>query len=299
VSYFVVAWVVGHEELLFRRLKTFGVLVALAFFVYYASAFGEWGIHKEDTSLPVQFGMVATLLFVKAAVEKHPSWIAPSAVIFTASFLLFMRHILLTFFFASALALGILTVSRLRKVFFYGVAALILLPSVFPFGAQYVLDVLEKDFHTVYELMPEGTHDTRTLMDRNVELFTSGVLLLQHPAFGTGMGSDFGWTRPDVDDPEYAYVQKHFVDNGWAYIAVKMGGFGILAFGWVLIGILRCLSRESLTISISLLAILLITMWSEPVCFQFTMSPIAGALAGLLYAKKHPPPLSPPVALLG
>lgn len=96
------------------------------------------------------------------------------------------------------------------------------------------------------------------------------------------MGNEFSWTS-DLGDRDQA-----FVDNGWAYLAVKMGFLGILAFGWLLASTLRCMSKESLPISITLLAILSIAMFSEPVCFQFTMSPIAGGLAGLLYAKKHP-----------
>jgi len=292
VLYFVIARAAGDEELLFRRLKTFGVLVALAFFVYYASVFSEWGFHKEDTSLPIQMGMLATLLFVKGLVEKRLSWIAPSGVLFLASFLLFFRNILLTFCFAVALALAMGSASRIRRLVCFGVAGLILLPSIFPFGAQYVLEVVQKDLPMVYELLPEGTHDTRTLRDRTIELSTSVAVLLQYPVLGIGMGSDFGWYRDDVvnPSPEYAFVEKAYVDNGWAYVMVKMGGAGILAFGWVLISMLRCMSKQSLAISISLLAILMIAMFSEPVCFQFTMSPIAGALAGILYARKHPLP---------
>lgn len=281
VLYFAIAHAAGNEEVLFRRLRTFGVLIALAFIVYYISVFHDWGFHKEDTSLPIQMGMLATLLFVKGWLERRPAWLVSSGALFIASFLLFFRNILLTFCFAAALTLAIRSTSRIRKFICFGVAGLILLPSVLPFSAEYVLNVVEEKAPGLYELLPEGTQDTKTLMDRSIQLVTSTAVLAQSPVLGGGMGTEFTWSS-DLGNRDQA-----FVDNGWAYLMVKMGCAGILAFGWLLITTLRCMSRESLAISISLLAILMITMFSEPVCFQFTMSPIAGALAGLLYAKKH------------
>jgi len=281
VLYFVIAGVAGDEELLFRRLKTFGILIAVAFFVYYASVFNEWGFHKEDTSLPIQMGVFATLLCVKGLIEKRLSWITSSGVLFIASFLLFFRNILLTFFFAATLALAMQSTSRMRRLFCFAVAALILLPSVFPSGAQFAADLLEEKAPRLYNLLPEGTRDAKTLMDRNIQFVAGAALLLQSPVLGGGMGAELTWSSALGDRDE------KFVDNGWAYLMVKMGCAGILTFGWLLITILRCMSRESLTFSISLLAILMIAMFSQPICFQFTMSPIAGALAGILYVRKH------------
>jgi hypothetical protein len=282
VLYFVIACAVGDEELLFLRLRTFGVLVSFAFFVYYASVFSEWGFHKEDTSLPIQMGVFAALLFVRGVLEKRLFWIAPSGVLFIASFLLFFRNILLTFLFAAALAFAVGSASRIRKLFFLGVAALILLPSIFPLGAQYVLDMLEKNAPRMYEVLPEGTSSAATLMSRNLQLVLGAAAILKSPVFGEGMGAELAW-----EDPARGSVEQAYVDNGWAYVMIKMGIAGVIAFGWLLFTMLRCMSRQSSTISISLLAILLIAMFSEPFCFQFTTSPIAGALAGMLYARKH------------
>lgn len=286
VLYFAIANSVGDEELLFRRLKTFGPLVAFTFFVYYASVFYEWGFHKEDTSLPIQLGMLAALLFVKTVAEKRLAWLTSSMALFAASFLLFFRNILLTFCFAAALAIALQTKRRILKIACFVAAALILVPSVLPFGAQYALNLVEEKAPGLYDILPEGTHDTKTLVDRSIQLAASVALLAQSPVLGAGMGNEFTWTS-DLGDRDQA-----FVDNGWAYLMVKMGCAGILVFGWLLVATLRCMSRESLAISITLLAILLIAMFSEPVCFQFTMSPIAGGLAGLLYAGRHPSPLA-------
>jgi hypothetical protein len=280
--YFVIAWAIGDERLLFRRLRTYGVLIAFAFIVYYISVFAEWGFHKEDTSLPIQMGMVAALFFAKGWFDKKLGWLAPSAILLLASFLLFFRNILLTFCFAAALAMAMQSSSRIWRALCFGVATLILLPSVLPFGAQYALNIVEDKAPELYDMLPEGTHDTKTLTDRSIQLAASAALLLQSPVLGQGMGNEFRWTS-DLGDRDQA-----FVDNGWAYLAVKMGFLGILAFGWLLVSTLRCMSKQSLPISITLLAILSIAMFSEPVCFQFTMSPIAGGLAGLLYAGKHP-----------
>jgi hypothetical protein len=284
VLYFVIARTAGDEDLLFRRLKTFGLLLALAFFVYYASVFSEFGFHKEDTSVTSLMGIIAAFLFVKGLVERRTSWLASSVVVFGASLLFFFRHVFLYFSFAVVLALAMRSASRIRRVFWFGVAALILLPSVFPTGAQFVLDTLQDKAPAIVEFLPDstGTKDAKTLLDRSMQLGAGAAMVMQSPVFGGGMGAILSWSGELGDRVQL------FVDDGWAYLIVKMGCAGVLAFGWLLISILRCMSRRSLAISITLLAILMIAMFSEPFCFQFTTSPIAGALAGMLYARKHP-----------
>jgi hypothetical protein len=281
VWYFAIANAAGDEELVFRRVKTFGVMVAFAFFVYYVTAFPQWGFHKEDTSLPIQMGILATLLFVKGVVERRASWILPSGMLVAASFLLFFRNILLTFCFGAALAVAMSTTSRTRRLVCFIVAGLILLPSVLPFGAQYVLDVLADKVPGVYDILPEGTQSSATLMDRSIQIGAAGLVLLRSPILGGGMGTEVSW------DSELGSRDERYLDNGWAYLMAKMGAAGILSFGWLLFIVARCMSRQTLAISISLTAILTIVMFSEPAPFQFTMSPIVGALAGLMYARKH------------
>jgi hypothetical protein len=293
VLYFVIAYAAGDEELLFRRMKAFGGLMALALFVYYASVFSQFGFHKEDTSITTQFGLVASFLFVKGLMERRTSWLGASTLVFGASLLFFMRHVLLDFLFAAAVALAIRSAKRIQRVIYFSVAALILLPSIFPFGAQLVLDQLEK-VPEAMALLPTGTAGIGSLVSRNLELVNAAATLLKSPMLGAGMGSQLAW-----DDPALGSVEQAYVDNGWAYVMLKMGCLGILAFGWLLFTILRCISRESLSVSIPLLAILMIAMFSEPICFQFTTSPIAGALAGTLYASKHPVSRSGRLAVAG
>jgi hypothetical protein len=143
------------------------------------------------------------------------------------------------------------------------------------------MDTIEEKAPNVYDALPEGTTNATTLMSRTVELGLGAAAILKSPLLGEGMGSDLAW-----DDPARGSIDQAFVDNGWAYVMIKMGGLGVITFGWLVFMILRCMSRQSSAISISLFAILAITMFSEPVCFQYTMSPIVGALAGILYARK-------------
>jgi len=285
VFYFVIARAAGDEELLFRRLKTIVPLVVFALFVYYVSVFSRFGFHKEDTSLTSQLGLVATFLFVKGVIERRSSWLVPSVVILAASILFFFRHVFLGFLFAMALALGLQRTSRAGRLLCYGVAVLILLPSMFPSGAQYVVDTVEEKAPEIFGLLPEatGTKNAASMVVRYAQLGSAAAALIQSPVFGYGMGSNLSWF-----DPDEKYMEQPFVDNAWAYLIVKMGFAGILTFCWLLVTLLRCMSRRSLPISICLLTIFLIGMFSEPLCFQFTTSPIAGALGGMLYAKKYP-----------
>jgi len=130
-------------------------------------------------------------------------------------------------------------------------------------------------------MLPGGTRDVTSLMDRNLQLLAALDILQHSPLLGDGFGNELAW-----DSPVYGAFAQAYVDNGWAYIAAKMGGLGLIAFGWVLFTVLRCVSRDSLPISVSLLAIVLVAQFSEPAFFQFTTSPLCGALAGLLYARR-------------
>src|SRR6266513_2517495 len=94
--------------------------------------------------------------------------------------------------------------------FCFAVAALILLPSVFPSGAQFAADLLEEKAPRLYNLLPEGTRDAKTLMDRNIQFVAGAALLLQSPVLGGGMGAELMLSSALGDRDE------KFVDNGWA-----------------------------------------------------------------------------------
>ncbi len=97
-----------------------------------------------------------------------------------------------------------------------------------------------------------------------------------------GLGGEIEWESPFLGLRQIAYV-----DDGWAYLLQKMGLLGAVAFLYFLITMLRSISRNSLALSACLLAVALVTMFSEPVFFHFTTAPFMGTFAGLLLANKE------------
>jgi hypothetical protein len=280
VLYFAMAYRAGDERLFLRRLRTFGVLCAAGFFVYYAAIFSQYGFHKEITTLATLEGVVAILCVVTGLVERRLSWIASGLFLFCVPLLLFWRHVILAFVFAVSLAVAVKASSKSLKFICYSAAIFVLLPSMFPSGAAIVLEKL-MNTPTIENFLPEGTRDVTSLEDRAIELGLSLDTLRAHPVFGSGLGSEFTWEGVTQGATARAYVE-----NGWAYVAVKMGGMGLLAFSLFLFTTMRCLSKNSLAISVAFLTFVGVILFSEPALFQFTTSPLAGALAGLLYARR-------------
>ena len=66
VAYFVLARQCGNEGTFLQKAKKYGVLCALAFFVYYASVFNEYGFHKEVTVVGMQAGILSILFAARA-----------------------------------------------------------------------------------------------------------------------------------------------------------------------------------------------------------------------------------------
>jgi hypothetical protein len=279
VLYFAIGLLVADERLFLRRMRTFGLLCAAGFFVYYAAVFSEYGLHKEMTSIGTLEGVIAILCVVTGLVEKRLSWIASGMVLFCVPLILFWRHMILAFVFGIVLALAMKTSVRKWKVLFYATAFLVALPTVLPEGAGIVLEKL-MGIPAIERILPEGTRDVSSLADRTIELVGSVETLQAHPVFGDGIGSEFAWDRAWGEKNIQAYI-----DNGWAFVAIKMGGVGLLAFGWFLFTILRGISKNSLAISVAFLTFVIVILFSEEALFQFTTSPMAGVLAGLLVAR--------------
>src|SRR6266478_5762077 len=169
VLYFAIASRVGDERLFLHRLRTYGLLCAAGFFVYYAAVFGEYGFHKEVTSLGMQVGTVAVLCLLTGISENCASWIASGFVLLGVPLLLFSRHLVLTFVFAAALVLGVKASTKKSKLLFYAAAALVWMPSVFPEGAEIILDKA-MDSPAIEKMLPPGARDVTSLVDRNLEL---------------------------------------------------------------------------------------------------------------------------------
>jgi disulfide bond formation protein DsbB len=281
VAYFAIAYHMGDEELFLRRLRTFGLLCAAGFFVYYAATFSELGFHKEITALGTLEGAAGILCFIKGLTEKRRGWMVSALVLLAVPFLLFERRMLVAIAVAAALAFAIKASSRKARCFYGGVAVLGILSGTLISGARLLLEGIES-LPGIEEVLPSGGADVTSLTDRTIQLGMGVETLRRSPAFGEGFGAELTWEATNTHE----IVQQAYIDNGWAYLAVKMGGLGILAFGWFLVATFRCMSRESLALSACLLSMVLVTMFSEPVFFNFNTSCLLGAMAGLLCARK-------------
>jgi len=64
---------------------------------------------------------------------------------------------------------------------------------------------------------------------------------------------------------------------------------GLATFAWFAFNMLRRVPLSSTALSAVFLTVLLLVMFAEPVCFQFTTSPLIGAITGLMYFQTRNP----------
>jgi hypothetical protein len=275
-AYFVFAREYADEALFLRRTRRYGAFLAFVFLAYYAAVFSEYGIHKEITSVGTQAGIFAILL---AAQGGGKSW-AVAGILFLVPLLLVWRHLIVAFPLALVVFWAITAKSRLQRWVCTALACGLLVASLVPPVVGIILDAAVGNA-TVDQLLPVGARDSSSIVDRGEQLVEAGITAEASPLFGSGMGSSFEWTSVWRGDWEQAYV-----DNGWAYLLTKMGFVGLLSFLWFAAGLIRRMGAAASGLSACLLTLLLFVMWSEPVFFQFTTSPFAGVLAGLLWARK-------------
>jgi hypothetical protein len=281
IIYFGIALNAGNKELLLRRMQTFGVLLALCFFIYYAAVFGTYGLHKEMGYNGTQACLLAIVLFITGLERRRPWWVCGGLALALVPVLLLQRGDVLTFLIALPIALTLQLRSVKLKLLCYPVILLFSLPAVFPPAAQYVGERLGT-LPVIGDIVPLGAQDSGTLIDRTVQLAAAVTTVQTHPWLGAGLGSYLGF-----ESVALGYEETGFVDSGWGYLLQKMGLLGVAAFAWFLVTILRRVSRETLALSACLLATALVRMFSQPVFLHFTTAPFVGTFAGLLYANRH------------
>jgi hypothetical protein len=281
IIYFAIALHTGDEELLLRRIRTFGVLSAFCFFAYYIAVFGKYGFHKEIGFNGTQAGLLAIVLFIAGAERRKLSWILGGMALALVPALLFMRGDVLTFLAALPMALAIKLKSKKLRILCWVISAVVALPAIFPPAAQMAIDQISK-LPGMERFIPPGIQDSDTLFERVVQLGAAIATVQAHPFLGAGIGSDI-----EFDSPTMGARQVAFVDSGWAYLLQKMGLVGAGAFLWFLVTMLGSLSRKSIALSACLLSVTFVAFFSQPIFFHFTMTPFVGTFAGLLFAAKH------------
>jgi hypothetical protein len=281
VVYFGIGLHSGSEELLLRRIRTFGVLIAFCFLIYYVAVFGEYGFHKEVGFNATEACLLAIVLFISGTERKKPAWVVGGTALLLVPALLFMRGAVLTFLMALPIALAIKLRSIKLRILCWSAVAIVALPAIYPPVAQTVIDQISR-FPGAEKIVPPGIEMADTLLDRVVQLDAAVTTVQAHPWLGAGLGSDI-----EFESAINGSQQVAFVDSGWAYLLQKMGLVGAAAFLWFLFTTLRSIRRESIALSACLLSTTIVTLFSQPVFFHFTTSPFIGAFAGLLLAKKN------------
>jgi len=280
VIYFGIALHVGSQSLFIRRIGTFGTLCALMFVVYFLAVFGEYGFHREMTTVGTQASLLATVLFFTGLQRKKSFYVLAAIILLCVPALIFQRGAVLTFL--AALPLGAAIKLRTMKLRFLACLAFlfIALPAVVPGMADKVGEALETT-PVIGSILPPGSLVSDTLLDRGLQLVAAVGTVQAHPWLGAGLGTYIEW-----DSPTLGLRQVPYIENGWAYLLQKMGLLGAAAFLCFLFTVLRNISRESLGLSACLLAIVGVAMFSNATFFHFTTAPFAGTFAGLLLAKK-------------
>jgi hypothetical protein len=274
-AYFLLAVNYGDEEYFLRKMRTYAVPCMLAFVVYYVAIFSEYGMHKEITSLSTQGGILATLFVAKIGWR----WWSSAAILALGPILLVERRSLAGLALSMVLVRAWVTPSKLWRWISGILACLIILFSLAPPYVAMVSDAVLGN-NTADRVLPDGARDASSIEDRGLQLVEAGIIVVRSPLLGNGMGSLLAWQSAVRGPMEQAYV-----DNGWAYIATKMGLCGLFAFIWFAAGLIRRMRLASMPLSVCLLSSLLIVMWAEPVFLQFTTSPFLGVIAGLLYKR--------------
>jgi hypothetical protein len=272
-AYFLLATNYGKEEYFLRKMRAYAVPCMLAFAVYYVLIFSEYGMHKEITTVGTQGGILATLF----AARTGWRWWSSAAIMALGPVLLVERRSLAALALALVLIRAWVTQSMFWRWSAWVLAGLIVVFSLAPTYAGMISEAAVGS-SIVDRVLPDGARDASSIEDRGLQVVEAGLIVANSPLLGNGMGSSLAWQSAVRGPMEQAYV-----DNGWAYVATKMGLCGLVPFIWFAAGLTRRMGTASLPLSVCLLSTLLIVMWAEPVFFQFTTSPFLGVIAGLLY----------------
>jgi hypothetical protein len=267
---------VGSESLFYRRIRTFGFICAIVFYVYLVSVFPQLGFHREATTVGTEGALLAIVLFITGVAQKRYSYVLGGVFVLSVPILIIQRGAVLLFLAALPLGAIISLRSKMLRIGAFFVFACVALPAIWPGAADNVGAFLDR-IPVVGSLLPSGATATDTLLDRGVQLTTALETLREHPWLGGGIGGDV-----EVDSPSLGFRDVPYLEDGWAYLCQKMGLVGIVAFVWFLFTLLSRVSRDAVGPSACVLAVVTVGMFSNATFFHFTTSPIIGTISGLL-----------------
>ena len=275
-AYFGLASQARDDEHFYRTLRVYGCVCAIAYVVYYASVFSEYGIHREMGTLGTQ-GVILAILFAGRGGWR---WWAAAGLMLMLPLLVNERRAVAAFVLALVIIGAFRTRSTILRGLAWVLAIVIVIVSLVPRYVEAILDTAT-DTKMFDQLIPEGGRDSASIEDRSMQLVGAAVAVNRSPILGLGMGG-----RLEFESVSLGSLDEAYVDNGWAYLLTKTGIAGLLAFAWFAIAFIRWLPGNSVPLAACALAMLLLVMFAEPVFFQFSTSPFMGAVVGLLYGRR-------------
>src|SRR3954453_1097779 len=249
--YFAFGQQFSDEDTFLCKMRDYAVPCVVAFLIYYAWIFPQEGIHKEITSLPTQSGILAILFAARGGWK----WWSAAVLMMMPPILLVERRAIVGFILAMILLVAIRTTSQIKRISLELVAAGLILFSLVPTLGTMLVDRAMGTF--MESILPPGARDASSLQDRTVQLVEAALIVKRSPIFGSGMGSELNWLSEARGDMQQAYV-----DNGWAYAAIKMGLPGLLSFVWLMWTVLRHGPGREVGVFTCILSMLLLVMFT-------------------------------------
>lgn len=271
-AYFALALRGLDEERFLRALRFCGVGCVLAFCVYYAWVFDQYGIHKEMIPLPTH----TTILAILFAGRRGWRWWLAAGIMQVVPLLVIARRDLATFALGVVLICALSAKLRLMRWASWTLAGLIIVVSLVPSYVGVVFDAMTGT--RVFELIPEGSKDEITVEQRGLQFVEAVAVVQRSPLLGNGLGGTLNWF-----DRHLGSVRQMYIENGWAYLLTKMGLVGVLAFLWFGINVVRWMPGNSIPLTACVLSMLTLLLFVEPVFLNYITAPLAGAVTGTLY----------------
>src|SRR5215471_4325859 len=174
---------------------------------------------------------------------QREGWKAAAALMGAVPMLLVMRHDIVVLLLAGTIGAAIKMKFTFLRWAAWALAAVVTVVSLAPPLVGIVLEAAMGS-STVDKVIPEGARDSTSIADRGIQLLSAIEVVRRAPILGGGMGSEIAFEGVVRGEVSQAYV-----DNGWAYLLVKMGIAGSLAFAWFIVELVRRMRHGSVRLT--------------------------------------------------